>query len=406
MSNPHEGPLKDHKPPTPPPQTGNAKQWNKTNDLKEVRSMETPIHPFLDLDLNNYKHNVKNIPPYVLDTLLLVHYKEQLNNTNPNVIPVNAWFNPNRRDLANFGKTGKNHHSSQPPTLGAFAHIKEDHEFNLATQDDYTNRLGNNWHNLVRSVVDPQAYVDTTVQPVANDANWYEDWGGDTRLRQALLGEDDALADTETTKVGGGWRLFKLSNDEGQYKSKTLAKYWLLDVNRKTWGDTLNRIVLYNNWLPLILRLLLIICCACALGMACTIYQKTHHHSGVLEQQPLTIMAICVQLIAMAYLFYIAYDEFTGKPLGLRSPNEKLKYILLDMLFIILLLANLALAFNTLYDSQWVCEGDPGHGISNLICRRQRAVAAFLFLVVIFWVVGFILSTTRIIARFSNNDRR
>ena len=54
-----------------------------------------------------------------------------------------------------------------------------------------------------------------------------------------------------------------------------------------------------------------------------------------MEQQPSTIMALVVQSCALVYVIYIAYDEYTGKPLGLREPMSKMRLILLDLLFII-----------------------------------------------------------------------
>jgi hypothetical protein len=43
---------------------------------------------------------------------------------------------------------------------------------------------------------------------------------------------------------------------------------------------------------------------------------------------------------------------------GIRSPKHKLKIILLDLLFIMLNSADLALAFNVLYDSEAGCLTD------------------------------------------------
>lgn len=121
-------------------------------------------------------------------------------------------------------------------------------------------------------------------------------------------------------------------------------------------------------------------------------------------------MAICVNSIAVLYLVYIGYDEFSGKPLGLRNPLSKLRLILLDLLFIIFSSANLSLTFNTLYDSQWVCTTEEASNRQlpriDYICRKQRALAAFLFMVLFMWVTTFTISIVRVVEKVSSSSPR
>ncbi|CAN3374243.1 hypothetical protein DIURU_000878 [Diutina rugosa] len=322
--------------------------------------------------INAYSHNVQNIPPYVLDTLSSVHYKDELNNSNVNTVGPAIW------------------HTNQPP---GWAGKNDDViPFNPYVQDDYVNRLGNNWHNLVNSVRDPQARPDYKLDENILDDRLQGTWGGDKRLKEALLGED-VYDDVES--------------DNGNHKRRHRKPgYWLQHQNRKTFLESIQSTILYNRWLPLIFRILLVTCCCCALGMACTIFRGTKKYIEF-GQEPSTIMAICVQSIALAYLLYIAYDEFTGKPLGLRNASAKLLYILLDLVFIIFSSANVSLAFNTLYDSRWVCREDVTGRVPVVtnICRRQRALTGFLVMVIFFWLVNFCLSTTRVIVKFTNASR-
>lgn len=332
---------------------------------------------FANVRINAYSHNVQNIPPYVLDTLLLVHYKNELDNSNVNTVGPAAY------------------HTNQPP---GWAGKNDDIiPFNPYVQDDYVNRLGNNWHNFVTLVRDPQVHLDSKVDDRMLDDRLQGTWGGDKRLKEALLGEDvydDAESDDGNRK-------------HHHRRQRLKPGYWLLNQNRKTWIEQIQGIILYNRVLPLIFRILLVTLCCCALGMACTIFTGTRKYSEF-GQEPLTIMAICVQLIALAYLLYIAYDEFTGKPLGLRNALDKLLYIMLDLVFIIFSLANVSLAFNTLYDSRWVCREDISGRVPVVrsICRRQRALTGFLVMVIFFWLVNFILLTTRVIVKFTNAARR
>jgi hypothetical protein len=122
-------------------------------------------------------------------------------------------------------------------------------------------------------------------------------------------------------------------------------------------------------------------------------------------------MAIVVQTIAVVYIIYIAYDEFTGRPLGLRDARGKMRLIMLDMLFIILSSANLSLAFNTLYDVTWVCVIGYSDVMGGLIkfdaydsslCARQRGLASFLLVGLIMWVITFTVSVFRLVERVSN----
>ncbi|GME85678.1 unnamed protein product [Ambrosiozyma monospora] len=166
-----------------------------------------------------------------------------------------------------------------------------------------------------------------------------------------------------------------------------------------------------NAYIPLIFRLTTLALSCIALGLACRIVVLSDKldSSNKISQQPSSIMAIVVQSVAIAYLFYISYDEFSGQPIGLRDPYAKIRLMLLDLFFIIFSSANLALAFNTLYDSRWVCRGarvDASSGLISSMCDRQRALSAFLFLALVAWCVTFTISVFRVVLVVSNNSRR
>ncbi|KAK7207999.1 hypothetical protein BZA70DRAFT_293296 [Myxozyma melibiosi] len=173
------------------------------------------------------------------------------------------------------------------------------------------------------------------------------------------------------------------------------------------------RVMLLNNpYVPMTLRCGIFVLSILALALAASIYHFTRmYKADSLSQQSSTIMAICVQSCALVYLVYITYDEYSGKPLGLRDAKDKVKLIMLDLIFIIFSSANLALTFNTLYDYQWVCASPDTSMSDNTpydshICRRQRGLAAFLFLVLIMWVMTFTISILRVVERASGGSRR
>ncbi|QLQ79898.1 hypothetical protein HG537_0C05460 [Torulaspora globosa] len=205
---------------------------------------------------------------------------------------------------------------------------------------------------------------------------------------------------------------------------------WIEELNRdklrfkrfkqrklQQWMPELNALLLDNQYLPLGLRIVVGILSLISLGLAVRIYQNSASHiqsiDSTIDQQPSTIMAICVNTIAIVYIIGIAHDEFSGKPLGLRNPFGKLRLILLDLLFIIFSSANLALAFNTLYDKQWICTDD---GQSNghfykypkvpYICKKQEALSAFLFVMLFMWVVTFTISIVRVVEKVSSTSPR
>ena len=92
---------------------------------------------------------------------------------------------------------------------------------------------------------------------------------------------------------------------------------------------------------------------AVALALAASIHVITDHQNKIralngqerIHITPSTNMAIIVDAVAMVYLLYITYDEYTGKPLGLRPAKAKMRLIFLDLFFIVFDSANLSLAF-------------------------------------------------------------
>lgn len=95
-------------------------------------------------------------------------------------------------------------------------------------------------------------------------------------------------------------------------------------------------------------------------------------------------MAIVVDAVALAYLLYITYDEYSGKPLGLRPAKAKMRLIFLDLFFIVFDSANLSLAFE-------VIEG----GCDSRVCNQQKALASVLLIALIAWLLTFSISVMR-----------
>jgi hypothetical protein len=105
-------------------------------------------------------------------------------------------------------------------------------------------------------------------------------------------------------------------------------------------------------------------------------------------------MAIVVDIVAIPYILWVTWDEYTGKPLGLRSPKVKIRLVLLDLWFIIFESANLALAFGALTDNNGSCR-EGNNGFNHIICNRVRSLCGILMIALIGWSLTFAVSIFR-----------
>ncbi|KAF2837299.1 hypothetical protein M501DRAFT_938070 [Patellaria atrata CBS 101060] len=219
--------------------------------------------------------------------------------------------------------------------------------------------------------------------------------------REILVDEDwmkENMADLDAP-----WR-----PETGINEKQRIPGYWLfVPQKRKLKLKKLHRNLMHNPMVPLIVRLIVLTFSTLALALAGSIFQKANR-SGC-TRGPSTYMAIIIDVIAIVYTCYITYDEYTSKPLGLRSPRAKMRLIFLDLIFIVFDSANLSLAFDSLTDERWACregifaDNQGQEGISSLstctlnheICVRQQALTATLLIALVAWLVTFAVSTLR-----------
>lgn len=371
----------------------------RTKRSASVDAQPRPQNPFANTLVKFYPQTPTLVPVYVLDKLSEAHYREQLQNSN---------VNNNQAEISAIVRT----HSMK----------KEDaNQYSSFANDVFIKAVNHNWHDFLVTVKDPCLYAPDEMEKaeLPNDSHYYGPWGGDERLRLALVGSATADTISDVEKMPGFWsKMFtkrsKLPDDLPRHRSK--AGYWMLDEKRKDLVPTLRRILVHSPLFPLLMRILILMfsCCALALAGSIYFYSRRKYEDSTVTQQPSTIFAIVVQCCAIVYVIYIAYDEYTGKPLGLRNPLGKMKLIMLDLLFIICMSANLSLTFYSLYDDEWVCKSTNSPTLQSLgiyyptvsfLCRRQRALASFLFLVLCLWVLVFTISIVRVVDRVSINPR-
>lgn len=166
----------------------------------------------------------------------------------------------------------------------------------------------------------------------------------------------------------------------------------LFRVKRRAWYIRVQRTVLRNPLVPMIIRLNVFSFSALALGLASVIHHETDKENNKAQETPSTNMAIIVDAIAMVYLLYITYDEYSGKPLGLRSASAKMRLILLDLFFIVFDSANLSLSFEAVEGE--ACQRAAGYKEDH-ICNLQRGLASVLFVALVAWLLTFAISVLR-----------
>lgn len=175
---------------------------------------------------------------------------------------------------------------------------------------------------------------------------------------------------------------------------------------RLLWYKRAQRSILMHPLVPLGFRLTVLTTSIIALGLSASIFRLTR--SSPFAQSPSGIMAIVVDAIALPYIGYITWDEYTGAPLGLRAPKTKMRLVLLDLFFIIFESANLSLAFEAITDEDSACSmsisGIGSQDVDPNLCRQVKALAAILFVALVAWGLTFTVSIVRLVQRVGGRE--
>lgn len=170
---------------------------------------------------------------------------------------------------------------------------------------------------------------------------------------------------------------------------------------RKNFMERVQRTILMHPLVPLIFRLIVLATSVIALGISASIYHLSDKY--LYRQNPSTTMAIVVDVVAIPYILYVTWDEYTGAPLGLRSPKTKIRLVLLDLFFIIFESANLAIAFGALTENDGSCKMGQ-NGANFIICDRVKALCGILMLALIAWSMTFSVSIFRLVERVGGRE--
>lgn len=174
-------------------------------------------------------------------------------------------------------------------------------------------------------------------------------------------------------------------------------------ASKKSWWERLRRTILRSPVVPLVIRTTVWVFSVVALALGNSIVQNTgellkKNFSAIAPEIHYSspYMAIIVDAVALVYTLYITYDEYTGKPLGLRPAKEKMRLIFLDLIFIVFNSANLSLAFKAVVEpTNYDTTDKESNKIRTSIEREQKALASVLLVVLLAWLTTFTISMLR-----------
>ncbi|OIW28424.1 hypothetical protein CONLIGDRAFT_376365 [Coniochaeta ligniaria NRRL 30616] len=153
--------------------------------------------------------------------------------------------------------------------------------------------------------------------------------------------------------------------------------------------------MLKHPLVPLALRLTVLITSVIALALGIKILESVEGHASQGAEWTQAVVAIVVDCVAIPYIGYMTWDEYTGKPLGLRTATSKISLVLMDLFFIIFKSASTTLAFEAL-----VYHNSP----LTVVERYSRALAAFQTTGLISWTMTFTVNVFRLVQRLGGSE--
>lgn len=174
---------------------------------------------------------------------------------------------------------------------------------------------------------------------------------------------------------------------KGSRRRRTMGLY------KRVWNA-----IMRSSLSPLLFRLGVMVTSILALGIATRIYQREDSIDRNSAERTQAAVAVAVDCVAIPYIGYMIWDEYTGKPVGLRSGFSKVRLVLLDLFFVIFKSASTALAF----------EGLVFHNVreSNLL-DLSTALGVFELVGLISWTMTFTVNIFRTVERLgggADND--
>lgn len=155
--------------------------------------------------------------------------------------------------------------------------------------------------------------------------------------------------------------------------------------------------ILEHPLVPLAFRLTVLVTSVIALALGIKILESEEGEADPDRGAEWTqaVVAIVVDSVAIPYIGYMTWDEYTGKPLGLRTATSKISLVLMDLFFIIFKSASTTLAFEALvYHNAYI----------PVVERYSRALAAFQTVGLISWTMTFTVNVFRLVQRLGGGE--
>ncbi|PTD01871.1 hypothetical protein FCULG_00010121 [Fusarium culmorum] len=246
---------------------------------------------------------------------------------------------------------------------------------------------GRKWDHLrsAEPVIVPGHKPSVTSQPSVTWQNFVQSssWGRMTNEDSKVM-DIEALRNLQPNFDTPSRHPYNAEEARISRKRKTLAPY------KRIWYMAIR-----HSLAPLVFRLSVMVTSIIALGVAARIHLLEDVDSSDSAEETQSIVAVAVDCVAIPYIGYMIWDEYTGKPLGLRSVVSKIFLILLDLFFIIFKSASTALAFESLVY----------HNLSDPAVRNlSKALAAFMLLGLIAWSMNFAVNIFRTVERLGGGE--
>jgi len=224
-----------------------------------------------------------------------------------------------------------------------------------------------------------------------------------SRWREFVLASgatpDNKLSPEEAANAKRIYEEYDRKKNNEADQETLLAKEKSLSPKRRGMVREAKRTLLRNAFVPLALRIFVLVTSIIALALGIAIFEgfkPLKIHDRDCRRGATTYLAIIVDVFAIPYTMYIALDEFKSKPIGLRSPGAKLRLLLLDLIFIVFEAANVALAFQVLSSTNFVCSDSDECGTDTRVCDKQKGLVAVLMIALVAWLSTFMVSLVRL----------
>lgn len=245
-----------------------------------------------------------------------------------------------------------------------------------------------------------------TAEPVIVPANLLQNQDPILAWRSYLQSSVYGRMEGEESEVVDPEMLDELQPDFGRPFDKPLYPHehaHARDANGRRWTKRRRtlwerawRLILRHPLVPLMFRLIVLVTSVSSLAVAARIFMHEDALDNNSAERTQSIVAIVVDTVAVPYIGYMLWDEYTGKPLGLRAATQKIALILLDLFFIIFKSASTALAFESLVYHM-------GQRVED-ITALSRALTSMMVVGLVAWTMNFMVNIFRTVARLGPGD--